>query len=68
MIDKFIKQSSSSSVSLFDVCSGSIEHINLKHVVRLNFYSLVFLKYRKETTGAINSYNENEIVENLVPA
>ena len=33
MMDKFVKQTPRRAVSLYDVCSGSIEHINLKHVV-----------------------------------
>ena len=35
MMDKFVKQAPRRTVSLFDVCSGSIEHINLKHVVSI---------------------------------
>ena len=34
MMDRFVKQSPHEPVTLMDVCSGKLEHLNLKHVVR----------------------------------
>ena len=32
-MDRFVKQSPWTPVSMLDVCSGKLEHLNLKHVV-----------------------------------
>ncbi len=36
MMDRFVKQSVWEPVTLMDVCSGKLEHINIKQVVGLS--------------------------------